>query len=151
MEGGVRSMLTYFPHLQQFVAVALIAFLAVMVANVADCVDAMMTARAAGKPIESAKLRHALWKLCKEWVLLIVVFLIDLLMAFCWTTLPFITVVCAIAMIAVEVLSMVEHARLRKDKITKLPSQLKDLVEYLGEDDVKEMLRQFAKRKLNIE
>ena len=91
MEGGVRSMLTYFPHLQQFVAVALIAFLAV------------------------------------------------------------ITVVCAIAMIAVEVLSMVEHARLRKDKITKLPSQLKDLVEYLGEDDVKEMLRQFAKRKLNIE
>ena len=121
MEGGVRSMLTYFPHLQQFVAVALIAFL------------------------------HALWKLCKEWVLLIVVFLIDLLMAFCWTTLPFITVVCAIAMIAVEVLSMVEHARLRKDKITKLPSQLKDLVEYLGEDDVKEMLRQFAKRKLNIE
>ena len=108
MEGGVRSMLTYFPHLQQFVAVALIAFLAVMVANVADCVDAMMTARAAGKPIESAKLRHALWKLCKEWVLLIVVFLIDLLMAFCWTTLPFITVVCAIALFAAF------HGRARK-------------------------------------
>lgn len=144
----MEQMILLFPHVRMFVMVALVAFIAVMIANVVDCVDAMITSRAAGRPIESAKLRHALWKLAKEWILMIVVFSIDALMATCWTELPFLTVICAIAMIAVEALSMVEHAQMRKDKITKLPEAIKDFVEYFGEDDLKEMLVEFAKRKV---
>lgn len=141
----------FFPHAHVFITVTLIAFIAVMIANIADCIDAMITARTAGQPIESAKLRHALWKLAKEWSLLIVVFMIDVLMATCWTTLPFITVACAITMIAVEVLSMIEHAQLRKDKITKLPSHIKDLVDLFGEDELKDLMKQLARKKLNLD
>ena len=147
----LEQMLEMFPHVLTFVAVWVIAFLFVMVANVADCIDAMITSRIAGRPIESAKLRHALWKLAKEWILLLVVFAIDALMAACWTKLPYITVVTAIAMIAVEVLSMVEHAQMRRDKLTKLPHHLKDIIEYFGEDDVREFFKEFAKKKLNLD
>ena len=144
-------LIEMFPHVHTFVAVGVMAFLFVMVANVVDCIDAMITSRVAGQPIESAKLRHALWKLAKEWILLIVVFAIDALMAACWTKLPFITVATAIAMIAVEALSMVEHARLRKDKLVKLPSHLKDLVELFGEDELRELFKQLARKKLNLD
>lgn len=144
-------LIEMFPHVHTFVAVGVMAFLFVMVANVVDCIDAMITSRVAGQPIESAKLRHALWKLAKEWILLIVVFAIDALMAACWTKLPFITVATAIAMIAVEALSMVEHARLRKDKLVKLPSHLKDFVELFGEDELRELFKQLARKKLNLD
>lgn len=144
-------LIEMFPHVHTFIAVGLLAFLLVMVANVADCIDAMITSRVAGQKIESAKLRHALWKLAKEWILLIVVFAIDALMAACWTKLPFLTVITAIAMIAVEALSMVEHARLRKDKLIKLPGHIKDLVDLFGEEELRELMKQLARKKLNLD
>ena len=54
-------------------------------------------------------------------------------------------------MIAVEALSMVEHARLRKDKLIKLPGHLKDLVELFGEDELRELIKQLARKKLNLD
>ena len=145
------GLLEMFPHIHAFVAVGVLAFILVMLANIADCIDAMITSRVAGQQIESAKLRHALWKLAKEWILLLVVFAIDALMAACWTKLPFLTVITAIAMIAVEALSMVEHARLRKDKLIKLPGHLKDLVELFGEDELRDLIKQLARKKLNLD
>lgn len=145
------GLLGMFPHVYAFVAVGVLAFILVMLANIADCIDAMITSRVAGQQIESAKLRHALWKLAKEWILLLVVFAIDALMAACWTKLPFLTVITAIAMIAVEALSMVEHARLRKDKLIKLPGHLKDLVELFGEDELRDLIKQLARKKLNLD
>lgn len=147
----ITRLLEMFPHVHIFLTVALLAFLLVLVANIADCIDAMITSRVAGQTIESAKLRHALWKLAKEWILLLTVLAIDALMAACWTKLPFLTVATAIAMIAVEALSMVEHARLRKDKLTKLPHHLKDIIDYLGEDELRDMLKHFARKKLNLD
>lgn len=147
----VTRLLEMFPHVRMFVTVGVLAFLLVLVANVADCIDAMITSRVAGQKIESAKLRHALWKLAKEWILLLVVFAIDALMAACWTKLPFLTVITAIAMIAVEALSMVEHARLRKDKLTKLPYHLKDIIEYFGDDDLRELFKAMVRKKLNVD
>ena len=75
------GLLELFPHIHAFIAVGVLAFILVMLANIADCIDAMITSRVAGQQIESAKLRHALWKLAKEWILLLVVFAIDALMA----------------------------------------------------------------------
>ena len=147
----LTNLLQSFPHIHTFVAVSVLAFILVMIANVADCIDAMFTSRRVGRPIESAKLRHALWKLAKEWILLLAVLAIDSLMAACWTKLPYLTVITAIAMIAVEVLSMVEHARLRRDKLTKLPTHLKDIIEYFGEDDLRELFREFTRKKLNLD
>lgn len=140
-----------FPHFRLFVTVGLITFLMVLGANVVDCVDAIWTSRVAGQSIESAKLRHALWKLAKEYVLLLGVFMLDVLAATCWTKMPFATVMCGIVMVLIDVLSLFEHARLRKDKITKLPSHLKDLVDYFGEDEVKELIKLIARKKLNID
>lgn len=147
----IPRLLEMFPHAHTFLTVALLAFLLVMVANIVDCIDAVITSRTAGHQIESAKLRHALWKLAKEWILLVVVFAIDTLMAACWTKLPFLTVVTAIAMIAVEALSMVEHARLRKDKLTKLPHHLKDIVDFIGEEELRDALKQIARKKLKLD
>lgn len=149
----MQRLVEMFPHVHTFLTVAMLAFLLVMVANIADCIDAMITSRVAGQPIESAKLRHALWKLAKEWILLITVFAIDALMSACWTKLPFLTVATAIVMIAVEALSMVEHARLRRDKLTKLPHHIKEVVEYFGfsDEELREMLKQMARRKMKLD
>lgn len=141
----------FFPHAQMFIAASLVAFFAVIVVNIVDCIDAMITSRAVGRQIESAKLRHAAWKLAKYISLMIVIFMLDILMAICWTTLPYLTVACAIVLSAIEVISMIEHARLRKDKIAKVPSQIKDLIEFFGDDEIKDLIKQLARKKLNID
>lgn len=147
----MEMLLEVFPHLRTFVVAALAGFACVGLANVADCLDAIHTARGCGVELQSAKLRHAMWKLAKEWALLFCVLLLDILVAILGAGLPYVLLVAAGAMVGVEVLSMVEHARLRRDKITKLPANLRELVDYFGEDEIKELLLNMARKKLNVD
>lgn len=137
-----------FPHMRAFTVVALVAFAMVGVSNIVDCIDAIYTARTAGIPVQSAKLRHAMWKFAKYWAVLFAVLAMDVLLALCGMKLPFVTVFIAVCMIAVEILSMFEHAKLRKDKIAKLPGSLKELIDYFGEEELKDLAMEWFKRKM---
>lgn len=147
----MEMLLEVFPHLRTFILAALAGFACVGMANVADCFDAIHTARSCGVELQSAKLRHALWKLAKEWALLFCVLMLDVLAALVGTALPYVLLIAAAVMVGVEVLSMIEHARLRRDKITKLPASLRELVDYFGEDELKELLLNMARKKLNAD
>ena len=144
----MENLMEMFPHARMFILVTVLCFMTVAVANIIDCLDAAITSRCAGQEIESAKLRHALWKLAKEWILLIAIGMVDTLLAICWTKLPFVLMVFSLTMVGVEILSMVEHAKLRRDKLTKLPSALKEIVAYFGEEELKGLLTEYLKRKV---
>lgn len=148
MNEAMEMFFEWFPHMRVFIVVAVIAFAMVGVSNIVDCCDAIYTARVAGISVQSAKLRHAMWKLAKYWAVMFAVLTLDTLMALCGMKLPFVTVGIAVCMILIEVVSMFEHARLRKDKIAKLPGSLKELVDFFGEDELKELASEWLRRKL---
>lgn len=132
------------------VAIMLIYYATILVACVADTIDAIKTARSIGRPVESAKLRNALAKVCKYMLYLTPFVMLDIvIILMTWTKLPYISGVITLSIIVIEIKSMTEHARCRKDKVAKVPSSLHDLIEFFGEDALKDIILDIGKRKLN--
>lgn len=132
------------------VAIMLIYYATILVACIVDTIDAIKTARVISRPIESAKLRNALGKVCKYMLYLTPFVMLDIvIMLMAWSTLPYISGVITLGIIVIEIKSMTEHARCRKDKVAKVPSSLHDLIEFFGEDVLKDLILDIGKRKLN--
>ena len=137
-----------FPHLHVFFIVACIMFVVVAMANIVDCIDAILTSRELGQPMESARLRHALYKLTKYWLGLLLALLIDIVGVMAIYKLPYLMMLATAAMLFIEARSMIEHAKRRKDKTAKIPGVLREIAEYIGDDKTKEIIIDIVKRKM---
>lgn len=142
------EILVQFPHLQTFFLLAFILFVIVGVANIVDCIDAIITGRELGQELESARLRNALYKLTKYWLGLLLALLIDIVGVMAIYKLPYLMMLATVAMLFIEGRSMIEHARRRKDKTAKIPEVIRDIVDYLGDDKTKEIIIDIVKRKV---
>ncbi len=142
------DILVQFPHLQTFFLLAFILFVIVGVANIVDCIDAIITGRELGQQLESARLRNALYKLTKYWLGLLLALLIDIVGVMAIYKLPYLMMLATVAMLFIEGRSMIEHARRRKDKTAKIPEVIRDIVDYLGDDKTKEIIIDIVKRKV---
>ena len=142
------DILSQFPHLQTFFLLAFILFVIVGVANIVDCIDAIITGRELGQELESARLRNALYKLSKYWLGLMLALLIDIVGVMAIYKLPYLMMVATVAMLFIEGRSMIEHARRRKDKTAKIPEVIRDIVDYIGDDKTKEIIIDIVKRKV---
>lgn len=117
--------------------VSLLIYGAICVINIADMVDAIVTSRTLGRTIESAKLRHALFKLSKYWLCMIFPLMFDAVCALLGIySVPFFLGAVALIIILIEGWSMVEHAKCRRDRTAKIPEVLRDLASYVGEDEL---------------
>ena len=142
------DILVQFPHLQTFFLLAFILFVIVGVANIVDCIDAIITGRELGQQLESARLRNALYKLTKYWLGLLLALLIDIVGVMAIYKLPYLMMLATVAMLFIEGRSMIEHARRRKDKTAKIPEVIRDIVDYIGDDKTKEIIIDIVKRKV---
>ena len=142
------DLLSQFPHLQTFFLLAFILFVIVGVANIVDCIDAIITGRELGQELESARLRNALYKLSKYWLGLMLALLIDIVGVMAIYKLPYLMMLATVAMLFIEGRSMIEHARRRKDKTAKIPEVIRDIVDYIGDDKTKEIIIDIVKRKV---
>lgn len=130
-------------------AIILVCYGCIVLASIVDTIDAIITVRAIGRPVESAKLRHALGKTCKYILYLTPFVMIDMvLVLMTWAGLPVVTAVVTLLIVGIELRSMAEHARCRKDKVAKVPSSLRDLIEFVGEDELRSTLIEMGKRKI---
>lgn len=145
------DLLSQFPHLQTFFLLAFILFVIVGVANIVDCIDAIITGRELGQELESARLRNALYKLSKYWLGLMLALLIDIVGVMAIYKLPYLMMVATVAMLFIEGRSMIEHARRRKDKTAKVPEVMRDIAAFVGEDKFKEIIIDIVKRKATTE
>ncbi|MDE7368593.1 MAG: phage holin family protein [Muribaculaceae bacterium] len=131
--------------------IAFILFVVVLAANLIDCIDAIITGRELGQELESARLRNALYKLTKYWLGLLLALLIDIVGVMAIYKLPYLMMLATVAMLFIEGRSMLEHARRRKDKTAKIPEVLLEIVRYIGEDKVKEVIIDVIKQKATSE
>lgn len=137
-------------RLTSLLHVSMVIYGAVAAANIADMVDAIVTARTLDRPMESAKLRHALWKLSKYWLCMSLPLLFD---AVCTVLdvyrLPYALGLIALVILLIEFWSMSEHAKCRRDRTAKIPEVLRDIASYIGDDELKKLMADFARRKLS--
>lgn len=131
-----------------FFVVAFVLFVIVAAANIVDCIDAVITSRELGQPMESARLRHALYKLTKYWLGLMLALLIDIVGVMAVYKLPYLMMIATAAMLFIEGRSMMEHAKRRKDKTAKIPGVLREIADYVGDDKTKEIIIDIVKRKM---
>lgn len=144
----MEDLICMFPHLQTFMTIAFILFVVVLAANLIDCIDAIITSRELGQPLESARLRNALYKLTKYWLGLLLALLIDIVGVMAIYKLPYLMMLATVAMLFIEGRSMIEHARRRKDKTAKIPEVIRDIVDYIGDDKTKEIIIDIVKRRV---
>ena len=147
----MEDLIGMFPYLQTFMTIAFILFVVVLAANLIDCIDAIITSRELGQPLESARLRNALYKLTKYWLGLLLALLIDIVGVMAIYKLPYLMMVATVAMLFIEGRSMIEHARRRKDKTAKVPEVMRDIAAFVGEDKFKEIIIDIVKRKATTE
>lgn len=136
-------------RLELFLPCVLICFTAIFLANAVDMIDAIITARHIGTPMQSAKLRHALEKWGKYGLVFCLPALFDAMcMLGAWYSVTFLCIIYTLSVVLIEGWSVKEHAKCRKDRVAKTPKVLQELEDYLGKDDTREMIKDFLRRKL---
>lgn len=124
----------------------LIVLAAVVLANIVDFVSAIMTARQLGISVQSAKMRHALDKLVKYFLLVGVAFAADAIIATLELThIAYCTIISGLIVCAVEIKSVFEHNVRRRDKVAKIPESMHELIAWIGEEKAKAVLMQIVK------
>lgn len=124
----------------------LIVLGAVTIANLVDFVSAIMTARQLGISVQSAKMRHALDKLVKYFLLVGVAFAADAIIATLELThIAYCTIVAGLIVCAVEIKSVFEHNVRRRDKVAKIPESMHEIIAWVGEDKARAILMQVLK------
>lgn len=124
-------------------------YLMVTVANIVDMVDAIVTSHQLGQKLQSAKLRHALTKLGKYWLVLALPVCFDSVCAVLDVYRPaYGTGIITASILLIEGWSMKEHMKCRRDKTAKIPQMLQEIAEFVGEDEIKTALMDMLKRKV---
>lgn len=123
----------------------MLCFVAVLI----DLFDGLRTAKALKERIHSHKLRVTMGKIIEYWSVVLLAFLVDcvgcLHPAY---ALPYVSMIVTIGVLLIEGKSMIEHARRRKSRTAKLPAVLREIAEFLGDAEIKGLLTEMARRKL---
>jgi ABC-type phosphate transport system permease subunit len=118
-----------------------VAWVCVIIAVLIDLLDGIHTAKYLKQRIHSHKLRVTIDKLGSYWAVMMLGFVADLIVLFLpWYGVPYVTIAITVIIISIEVKSVFEHARRRKDNTAKIPDTLRELAEYIGEKELKRIL-----------
>lgn len=116
----------------------------------ADFISGTQTAKKLKEPLRSHRYRKTIEKLLWYWgaqLLMAAIGLVGTMFDFYkW---PYLSIFAALGICWIELKSMCEHAKRRKDHTSKIPEVLNELVDFVGgADEVKQIIVNAAKRKL---
>lgn len=115
----------------------------VFVANMLDFVSGRNTAKALGEQINSKGYRKTFGKMADYYRVLTFAFLFDMIGSLLpWYRLPFATMVGSVAVIAIELLSVIENSRRKKSHAAEIPDMVKKIVQCTTAGKGKEILEQ---------
>lgn len=138
-----------FGHLYMHIFIYMFVFIIPVVACVLDLGSGILAAKKNGEALQSHRLRKTIEKIVIYLLLAVLIFFIELFgTLFPQYTMPFIGIVYAVGVGLVEGKSMVENARKMKHGLADVPNTLKGFTAVLGEADVKRILADAAKKKL---
>lgn len=138
---SILSLDKIFLFLGVFLAVSLLVIIAIML----DLWDGVYTAKKTNQRVHSHKLRVTIAKMSEYWRFLLIGFLVDCLgVLFTFYFLPFAALLFGVGLIVVEIKSMFEHAKRRKNHMKELPEIINDIIEAVDKKDAMRIISQFS-------
>lgn len=129
-------------------AIVMICWTFVFFANILDFWSGRDTAKALGEPIDSKGYRRTFVKIGEYYRVLIFLLLFDLIGSlFEFYKLPFATLLGSVAVIAIELKSVIENSRRKKSHSAEIPEIIKEIVQCTttakGEEILKRINKEF--------
>lgn len=129
-------------------AIIMICWTFVFIANIIDFWSGRATAKALGEPIDSKGYRRTFVKIGDYYRVLVFLLLFDLIGSlFEFYKLPFATLLGSVAVIAIELRSVIENSRLKKSHSAEIPQIIKEIIQCSttakGEEILKRINKEF--------
>lgn len=129
-------------------AIVMICWTFVFIANILDFWSGRDTAKALGEPIDSKGYRRTFVKIGDYYRVLMFLLLFDLIGSlFEFYKLPFATLLGSVAVIAIELKSVIENSRRKKSHSAEIPQIIKEIVQCTttakGEEILKRINKEF--------
>lgn len=136
-------------HLYRHLIVCFILFLITVAVCVIDFVSGIYTAKKLGEPLRSRKLRMTVEKISWYWHIQLLAFILGLMgTVFSWYEWPYISMGITVAIIVIEGKSVFEHSRRRKCRTAKIPETIRDMTEWIGDDELKKSIQELARKRV---
>lgn len=124
------------------VAIILVCWAFVFISSFVDFCSGRNTARALGEHINSKGYRKTFTKIGDYYRVLIFAFLFDIIGSlFTWYQLPFATMLGSVAVIGIELSSVIENSRRKKSHAADVPEIVKQIVQCTTSDKGQELLK----------
>lgn len=124
------------------VVVTIISWLVVIVATLVDMWDGLYTARKLGEKLRSHKFRHTIQKLGEYWRVMLIGLVFDTLcLCIPWYNFTYLTILAAVGLLIIEVSSMVEHIKRRKNRLSELPEIIAGIISCVDEKDAMALVK----------
>lgn len=137
----MHDMEAVIDHLVGGFIVILICWTFVLLANILDFWSGRNTARALGEKIDSKGARRTFTKVVDYYRVLSFGLLFDLIGSFfAFYAMPFVSVLGALAVIAIECLSVIENSRRKKSRAADVPVMVKKIIDCDTVDKAKQIL-----------
>lgn len=142
MEEIINAMAGYdVSHLYRHFIICFFLFIITAGFCVLDFISGTRTAKVLGERLRSHRFRKTIEKMTWYWLFQLLGFLFGLMgTVFAWYEWPYISIVIAVAIGAIETKSMLEHAKRRKCRTAKIPETVRELSDWLGEDNLKRII-----------
>lgn len=146
-----RNMKAIACYLIVRMAIIMICWTFVFIANIIDFWSGRDTAKALGEPIDSKGYRKTFVKIGDYYRVLVFLLLFDLIGSlFDFYKLPFATLLGSVAVIAIELKSVIENSRRKKSHSAEIPQIIKEIIQCSttakGEEILKRINKEFNNR-----
>lgn len=112
------------------VSITMVCWLFMVLATLVDFWSGVTTAKALKEPLMSHGFRRTITKISDYWRVLLFALMFDILGAFLsFYYLPFLSMLCTLAIVIIEARSVVENSGRRRSHAAEVPALIKDIVE----------------------
>lgn len=118
------------------VSITMVCWLFMVLATLVDFWSGVTTAKALKEPLMSHGFRRTITKISDYWRVLLFALMFDILGAFLsFYYLPFLSMICTLAIVIIEARSVVENSNRRRSHAAEVPSVVSDIVGALTKED----------------
>jgi len=118
------------------VSITMVCWLFMVLATLVDFWSGVTTAKALKEPLMSHGFRRTITKISDYWRVLLFALMFDILGAFLsFYYLPFLSMLCTLAIVIIEARSVVENSNRRRSHAAEVPSVVSDIVGALTKED----------------
>lgn len=128
------------------VSITMVCWLFMVLATLFDFWSGVSTARALQEPLMSHGFRRTVTKISDYWRVLLFALMFDILGAFLsFYYLPFLTMLCTLAIIIIEARSVVENSQRKRSHAAQVPGVVEEIVNALTEEEAQAAMKNLIK------